>query len=168
MRLFIGALIGLLVLQGIHCQSAGTCRGETTRCSIYDTALYGTSAAYGGASLRCDNAGCVWTIGECAGSAASCSTYNDHAPLCNNAGCNWSASNRECSGVPSDCATFTNSDNCGNAGQCSWTSGLCSGDSPKACGEYSLEEACHLTGTCRWTLANTTTTHTCLPEEQNW
>merc|ERR1719347_2436403 len=172
MNLLIGALIGLLALQNIRCQSGGRCEGETPICSSYDTALYGSSAAYDGASLRCDNAGCTWTIGECSGSSASCSSYNNHAPLCNNAGCNWSASTRECSGVPSSCDSFTNSDNCGNAGQCSWTSGLCSGDSPKACGEHSSEDACDLTGTCRWTptitttTTNTTTTQTCLPQEQ--
>merc|ERR1719402_509445 len=172
MRLFIRALIGLLALQCIHCQSAGMCGGETPKCSRYDTALYGTSVAYDGASLRCDNAGCKWTIGKCAGLAASCSTYHNHSPLCNNAGCDWSASTRECSGVPSDCTTFTNSDNCGNAVRCSWTSGLCSGDSPKACEEHSSEAACDLTGTCKWARINTTTTNpttqACLPEEQNW
>ena len=40
------------------------CEGESPICSKYDTALYGSSAAYDGASLRCDNAGCTWTIGE--------------------------------------------------------------------------------------------------------
>merc|ERR1719193_2794873 len=107
MRLCLGPLIGLLAIQSISCQLTGTCEGLAPRCGAYAPDLYGDSAEYDGASVRCADAGC-----------------------------DWSTATMQCSGFPNDCSTFISSSNCGNAQGCSWTSGICSGDS-KACDEHS-------------------------------
>merc|ERR1719239_929806 len=159
MRLCLGPLIGLLAIQSISCQLTGTCEGLAPRCGAYAPDLYGDSAEYDGASVRCAVAGCGWTNGECTGFPATCSAYNKHAILCDNAGCDWSTATMQCSGFPNDCSTIISSSNCGNARGCSWTSGICSGDS-KACDEHSSKAACDLTGTGRWIAATTTTTTT--------